>query len=450
MDHRADSLISLLSPGPAARPGGVTSRRMRGLAAMFADPDAQDVLYESSHYARRIIDTPARDATRRFCRVYVSEADEAEPTEPFAGHLQRLQLSATCEDLWRLAEHYGGAALLLDVDDGRDPSEPIDTASVRSVRWVRAVDRHELQPVEWFDASAGRRAGEPMRYRLHLHGSSGGMILGPDGRSYAPRVHADRVIRVIGCPIPRRMAPLYEGWGQSRLAVCAEEILRIHKAEGSIEKLLDEFGIAIAKIKGLVEMARSNNRALLERRMEALALSKSTLRLIALDSDGEDFSQRNSTVTGVADIYSQVNIPALASCAEMPITLIFGTTPKGLNAGDDKAGRENYHVSIHSRQVGRLQPVVERVVELVRASRDGPGVAEDAELRIEWASLDDLTDLEAAELRQKQQQTDRGYWEMGVLSEREVRHSRFGGAGYSTDTRLLEGEEPPAPDTAAS
>lgn len=441
-DLRIDGLADLFAQPLPTRFGSSGS----GMRLMFSDPDALDVLYEGSHYARRIIDTPARDATRRWCRVYVSDVqgDASDAAEPFADDFRRLGLRFACEEAWRLADLYGGAAIVLDVDDGMEPDQPIASGRVRAIRSLRVVDRYELQPIRWFGADAGARVGDPSVYRLTPHGSAS--ILGADGSVLGVHVHADRVIRLIGCPISRRRRDLYEGWGQSRLDVCSDEILRCHKAEGDISRILDEFNVAIAKIRGLRDMAVSNNRELLHRRLDALAASKAAVHLIALDAEGEDYAQRGGTVTGIADIFSHVHVPALAAAAEMPITLLFGTTPKGLST-DDQAGRRNYFDAVGSRQVSRLEPVVDRVVDLLRSAAEGPDVAPDAQVRVEWVPLEELTESAAAEVRSKQAQVDRTYWEMGVLGEREIRASRFGGAGYSTDTRLLDGEEPAAPDT---
>jgi phage-related protein (TIGR01555 family) len=113
-----------------------------------------------------------------------------------------------------------------------------------------------------------------------------------------------------------------------------------------------------------------------------------------------------------------------------------GQAPAGLNATGDSDIRWFYdHVA--ASQVKELRPQLNRLVRILLRAKTGPTKGTEPESwKVVFPPLWEMTDLEKAELRNKQAQTDVAYIQAGVLDPSEVAVSRFGGEEYSTDTHL--------------
>ena len=126
----------------------------------------------------------------------------------------------------------------------------------------------------------------------------------------------------------------------------------------------------------------------------------------------------------------------VAAAADMPITVLFGRSPAGMNATGESDTR-NWYDSIASDRRLYTAPQVERGVKLLTLSKDGPtGGKEPQDWRIVWNPLWQMSDTEKAGIRKTQAETDNIYLSNQVLDPREVTQSRFGGTEYSTETKL--------------
>jgi hypothetical protein len=124
------------------------------------------------------------------------------------------------------------------------------------------------------------------------------------------------------------------------------------------------------------------------------------------------------------------------------MTLLYGTSPAGLNATGESDIRLWYD-NVHGReQNGKLRDPIEYLTELILASAEGPtGGQVTDDWALQFNSLFQQSDEEIATTRRTQADTDRAYIDTGVLTPAEVRESRFGGDAYSLETTLSpEGE----------
>lgn len=91
-------------------------------------------LYHYDWLSRKIVDRPAADATKR--GISIGDNIKAE--------LERLNLRNKLRDAVAWSRLFGGAALVLVVDDGKEASEPLDPEAVKRVVDVMVLDRHYL------------------------------------------------------------------------------------------------------------------------------------------------------------------------------------------------------------------------------------------------------------------------------------------------------------------
>ena len=399
-----------------------------------------EALYENP-IAGRLVDVPPRECTRRGWSIYADTADTDEGSEPFANECQRLGLREALRQRDQWARLYGGAAIVLDVEDGRDPEEPLDIENVSELRGLRVVDMHELVVASYYrgdeytgggvvEPTPPGMMGEPRTYRLTPHNAMQGA---------GQLVHCSRVLVQVGREVPRRRRAEFYWYGASVLQRAVDALLDLVVADRGLANIIEDFRTTIMRIKGLSTMATSkegtNN---LLSRMQAINLGKSIVRMVMLDAE-EDMMQQGAPVSGLADLYGKVQQAVAAASDGMPLDLLFGIAPQGLSSSNE-SGRDHWHDVIAGRQASIYEPAILRVCELLRAS-GAVDVPEDAELRVVFHQLRTPSEKEQAETREIQSRTDERYMKWNVLHPAEVRAGRFTGLGWSSDTRLLEANE---------
>ncbi len=127
----------------------------------------------------------------------------------------------------------------------------------------------------------------------------------------------------------------------------------------------------------------------------------------------------------------------LASAARMPLTVLMGMSPAGMNATGESDTRHWYD-QVKSYQEHALRPRLLRLVRCIARGLQLDPLAWD----VCFPSLWQTTEKENAELRKLVAETDAMYIDKGVLLPEEVALSRFGASGYSTETHVdLEARE---------
>jgi phage-related protein (TIGR01555 family) len=128
----------------------------------------------------------------------------------------------------------------------------------------------------------------------------------------------------------------------------------------------------------------------------------------------------------------------------MPVTRMLGEAPAGLNGTAEQDGefwREKVEggrkwLVPHLNKLARVIFSAQRV-----AGEPSPtGSEEPSDWQVEFPALRQLSELDEATLRKTQAETDHMYVQDGVLDPVEVAVSRFGGPGYSTETKLEQAD----------
>lgn len=273
---------------------------------------------------------------------------------------------------------FGGAAILIGADDGRPVEEPLDERNVERVHFLLDLDPREVVPV------AGALSIAPSHYRVTVG-------------TYSRVVHRSRLVLFRGLPLPRRERQNRSGWGASRVERAWDAIRQYHASWAAANYALTDSSQAVYKISGLQQMIQAGNEEILRARVAITNMMRSLARAIVLDRDHEDFERKDSSMTGVADVLEQ-RYQRLAQAFGMPVTVLVGMSPAGLNATGASDVRLWYD-RIADDRTRYFEPTLSRVVRLVLISRLGPtrGI-EPADWSIKFESLWQDTEREDAEV----------------------------------------------------
>lgn len=380
-------------------------------------------LYEQDGFAAAIIDCVPDEALRQGFSVTTGE--EAADAGLAADH-ERLGARQRLNEAWCWGRLYGGGAVFVGADDGRDPRESLDLASVRSVRFLTVLERQDLTPARWVTDPLSQSFGDVEVYRLARTGGGGGN----DTRE----VHASRLLRFYGARTTARRRAQIQGWGVSELQRVYDKLLAFNATFAAVGELLQDGSQGVFKVKGLWDLLAQDKKGELKTRLEMLDLSKSVAKSILVDAEDEDYQRVESTaMSGYPDTLDKFAL-LLAGAARIPVTILLGQAPAGLSATGDSDIRWFYD-RVRTQQQSVLAPQVTRLARILCAAKDGPtnGVIPET-LTPTFPPLWQLTDAEKADLRAKQATTDVAYITAQVLTPEEVALSRFPKAGWSPDT----------------
>jgi hypothetical protein len=149
---------------------------------------------------------------------------------------------------------------------------------------------------------------------------------------------------------------------------------------------------------------------------------------IVLDKDGEDFHREPVQVTGMDALLDRFQ-QRLAAAAEMPVTLLMGRSPAGLNAtGESDLAQWNMSVQASQRKVAR--PAIARMLEILTAGKfDG---------EICFAPLEDVDEKKAADTEKVKADTWKVYVDMGALHAEQVAMAEFADEPIEIDIAAMK------------
>lgn len=326
---------------------------------------------------------------------------------------------------------YGGAAIMLGANDyATDLSKPLKVESVSEFTFLTVYEPRECQPLYYYADPRAPKYGEPAIYQVTL--SSAGSP--PPGQKNLPLtevmlVHESRLLVFPGIKVSRYQPATgtYGGWGVSILTRVMRVLRDFNAAFGAAGILTVDFAQAIFKMKGLHELFSQDKGDVVKNRMKAVELSRSVARAVLIDAE-EEFERKQTPVEGLVDLLDKF-IERLCAAAEHPRTLLFGSSPGGLNATGESDIRQWYD-RCKSEQEQKLLGHITRVVELILQTMG----EKPASWSICFHPLWQPTDKERAETRKIVMETDVGYVNASVLAAEEVAISRFGGEEWSMET----------------
>jgi phage-related protein (TIGR01555 family) len=124
------------------------------------DRNQLENMYRGDWLARKICDAPAEDVTREW-RAWQASQSQIEALETIE---KTMDLQRKVKQWITRARLYGGAALIVGVDDGNDPSQPLNLEKCGRgcLKYVVVLNRYELN-------AGPRQAPRRLRLRRRRH-----------------------------------------------------------------------------------------------------------------------------------------------------------------------------------------------------------------------------------------------------------------------------------------
>lgn len=375
-------------------------------------------LYAGDDIAAAIIDTLPEDALRQWFTVSSNEGiDHAVDT-----FFDSLHLNDRLSTAWKWARLYGGAGILINVDDSRDLSDALKMDQVREIKSLTVLTCNELVADVIDTNLESPRFEEPITYQFNPRSSvsrSGTII------------HHSRILPFYGVKLPSRQHIRAQYWGDSVLTRVENAIRNYNISHDAVATILQEFNQGVFTMKGLADMLLAGEDEAVQKRLQTIQLARSVCRAVIIDED-EKFENITASLAGIPETLGQVG-QRLVVASRMPHTKILGESPSGLGATGEHE-LTNWYDFVSNQQELVLRPKINYLLEILFRSTKGPTGGKLPSYSFEFRPLYQPSEKEQVETRKIQAETDAIYIDRQVLDPEEVASSRFGSGKYSLDT----------------
>lgn len=407
-------------------------------------PDMQLTgLYEGNGLFSKIIDTPAEEALKHGFDLNLKSDELNAFVEDALDDLEWEERAATAIKWTRL---YGGALIVMLIDDGRGLEEPVDWEHIRSIDELRVYERSIVQPdyaslyqQDYGGKGVGNRVskfGQPEYYYVSsIYGSF--------------KVHESRCLVFRNGVLPEQTSnATYLFWGMPEYVRIRRALRETVTAHTDSVKLLERSVQAIYSMKGLASLLTTDdgeNQVL--KRLQLVDTSRGLLNSIAIDSEGEQYDFKTFQFSGVKDVID-ATCNMLSALTNIPQTILFGRSPAGMNATGD-SDFESYYNFVEKIQRLMLKRNLRTLLDVVfRAGIASGDVAEEPDYKLEFKPLWSLSDTEQAAVDQTKAQTAlvkaqtaQAYVDMQALDPAEVRRRLASDEEFDVEDIISEDDE---------
>lgn len=438
--HREDGYVNLLNKYGTKQDNSEAYKFEREPVI----PDMQLTgLYEGNGLFSKIIDTPAEEALKHGFDLNLKSNEMNAFVDEVLDDLEWDEKATTAIKWARL---YGGALIVMLIDDGRGLEEPVDWEHIRSIDELRVYERSIVQPdyaslyqQDYGGKGVGNRVskfGQPEYYYVSsIYGSF--------------KVHESRCLVFRNGVLPEQTSnATYLFWGMPEYVRIRRALRETVTAHTDSVKLLERSVQAIYSMKGLASLLTTDdgeNQVL--KRLQLVDTSRGLLNSIAIDSEGEQYDFKTFQFSGVKDVIN-ATCNMLSALTNIPQTILFGRSPAGMNATGD-SDFESYYNFVEKIQRLMLKRNLRTLLDVVfRAGIASGDVAEEPDYKLEFKPLWSLSDTEQAAVDQTKAQTAlvkaqtaQAYVDMQALDPTEVRRRLASDEEFDVEDIISEDDE---------
>lgn len=401
----------------------------RFMGGMLLSQQELSNLYHGDDLAARMVDVVPDEMLREGFTVDLGDVGL---NTAVADKLEGLGIDEKLANGIRWGRGFGEGAILIGADDGRRSMQPLIPERARDVNYLHVMDGRYYWPLSYY-----REAGHPKLGQPELFGVM------PPGYSGQPSavVHETRLIRFGGSPTADQERETNQSRDYSVLQRAYEALRAFNTGWKSVELLLTDGHQSVFKMQGLAEMIGSQGEALAAARLKVINLYRSVLRAIVVDAGdkesgvgAEDFSRNSVSFSDIPATLDKFML-RLAAAVQIPVTILMGQSPAGMNATGESDFRWFYD-RIRSEQTRKLSPKIRRLIRVLLATKNWQPKKQPAAITIKFPPLWTEPPLTAAQTRKTIIEGDAVLVTTGIALPEEVAQQRLKPDGYQAELVL--------------
>lgn len=398
MTHITDGLTSALT-----KLGNPAQDKIAGLSyAAPSDVNTSEYVnaYRTSIWAKKAIDLPAEDCFRKG-REWQGDADQITL-------LEQTEIRIKWQERLRTAKIYAGIYGRAHVyfDTGADPSEPFNVSEVKQqgLRFLTVLSINDVIDGIVDDDAMSPTYGEPTYYEI-MSVASGSV-----------RIHPSRMVTLYGSIRPESSAVI--GVQADSVLMSILPVLKQYEATAmGIAHLVQEAKVDVLTIPNLAEqLSTPDGEAAFATYIANIANMKGNYGMMTLptpaskDESATSYDQKKMSFATLPDVVETFEV-AFAGASRIPRALMYGRFDGGLsNNGQQEFAA--YYDYINTVQTNHIQPAMYNLDEAIIASSLG---SRPPELHYNWSSLWQISDMDKAEIGDKQANMVKTLVDAGVL-----------------------------------
>lgn len=419
----------------------------------LTQPELQ-ALYRKSKICEKVVDLLPKSATAsNWLEVTVGQGRKGIPAKALQ-YADDLKFRHAVQEATIQGRLDGDGFVILGIDDGRLPFEPVNETAIRQVSWVYPIDRYRLIP----EVNSGR-PGHPEYFSYYVSADEALPAQREQRQTTSGKVHKSRVLRFPGKKLYGDMIRQNAGYHDSVLQTFWSSFAKYLTAIEYSTRMVQDYNVFIYKLKGLANLILQGKEADILKRFRAILLSMSSLGGLAIDNENEsaEFASRNyGGLDGIIDRLKDDT----GAAAGMPPSKLWGSSQKTALSNSSEGDKYEWADCVDDWRGEAIDESATDFFKLLFLAKNGPtsGRLPDS-WNLKYASALRLTLKEQAELRKTAAETDKiQVVDVKSLLPEEVRASAFGGSEYTIERTLqpdlwaerqAEQEEQPDPSDAA-
>jgi phage-related protein (TIGR01555 family) len=366
-----------------------------------------EAILTSEGLGSKIINRYPKDCTRK---GFFFDGGEEEENKKLAREFKRLRGGKEFYKLLSWGRAFGAAIMVMIIDDGSDSlTEPLNENNIKAVDslevYAAGIDNNVTVSYDEF--------GKPEYYTVNC------------GKRFT--VHHSRVIRYDAVDAPYYLWTLNNKWGLSILQDALGPIKQLLAALANGQEILDDWVIGVLSIENLFDLLRDpEQEKYLMKRIDGIDMTKNNANSIVIDTE-ESYAKHSTSASGVDTVIEKF-FQIVAGITDYPMTVLFGTSPKGMDATGD-SDLSLYYDMVGSMQENDYTPLLMPLFGVI-ANSDSVGFTGDIQdLEVKYFPLKEQTSKEIMEEFKTFSEASSSMLMAGVITEEEVR-SNIGMKGY--------------------
>lgn len=442
---RVDGYINAVTALGTSRDKMSYNRFVRGRQL---DTETLDALYSENDLAARACNVVPEEELRQGYGISVTPDTEDETGKALedassiaedvhdAADVLGLQKKFIEARVW--GRVFGGGALLLGADDGATVEnqrlkETLNETAIATFDHINVIDRRYMHPISFYTEPTDPKFGKPKTFIITPQAASSSAAA--SSMRGTIEIHETRLVIFGGTRTTIRTRQQNGGWDTPVLQRMNKTLEQFGVSWDALAHIIQDASQGVFKMRGFMDALAGNETSLVMQRLDMMDMARSVVRAVVIDEEGESFERQKFSWQGIDKPY-QLFMLRLAASVPMPVTILMGQSPAGMDATGESDIRWFYDTIRTSRE-NEVKPALEYILRLIMLSKVGPtGGKVPESWGVTFPSLWQPTPTEQAGLEKTYAERDEIYIRSEVLTPEEVAVARFGPDGFSAETNI--------------
>jgi hypothetical protein len=356
---------------------------------------------------RRPCEILAKEMTRKWIKLHsTGEEDKTQRITELEAEMKRLGVQDVFAKATEGDAFYGRMQVYMDTGDTDNPDE-LKTALIADPLKIGIGKLKALRVIEPIWTYPNRyNADDPLR--ADYFKPETWFVMGKE-------VHDTRLLTFISKQLPDLLKPAYAFAGLSLIQILIPYVNNWLRTRQSVSDLLHSYSTFVLKTD-LSSLLNGGAGTAEQARFALFNTIRDNQGLMVLNKDTEDFANISVPLGSLDHLQAQA-LEQIASVCGIPLVILLGITPSGLNASSS-ADLDCFYSYVASQQQHLYTPLLSRLMEIIQLSLWGEI---DRQIGFTYQPLQALDELQLSETRHSEIEAGCMLIDRGVISPEEER-----------------------------